>query len=392
VNSINVALITYRDAPESIIMEGQHKLAQHFPDVMFQFNQPDPDVIFCLTGGSESYAVQWIHDAPLILLAQTAGNSFAAATETLAYCRQNGVKAILFNLDTDPSAPGKVLNLAHCFRAIRNMKGQRVGLLGQPSQWLVASKMLPQTLKTKLGMDLISIPWDQTRDYMSFSKNEAYLNHFEDDSADLQKSSRVYSMLQDIIETQRLNAITVECFPMVKETGVTACLALSKLNADGLPGGCEGDLPSLVGKILVKELTNQVPWMANLAALANEQALFAHCTIGTHLVSDYEITTHYETGQGTALQATFSATQATILRLDSALEKAFLAKGDVLERPRRPDACRTQIAIGLRNDDFQLLQTNPLGNHHLILPGDHLAKLKTCLDVLDIQILNTLAV
>lgn len=53
--------------------------------------------------------------------------------------------------------------------------------------------------------------------------------------------------LKEVICTNQLDAITLECFDMVNNHSVTACLALALLNSRGVVAGCEGDLVSLPG-------------------------------------------------------------------------------------------------------------------------------------------------
>ena len=92
--------------------------------------------------------------------------------------------------------------------------------------------------------------------------------------------------------------------------------------------------------------------------------------------SERAVTTHFETGVGTAIQGDFAADDVTIFRLDSSLRRAFLTCAPVLARPRYAHACRTQIEVALPPQAVRLLRDSPLGNHHLILPGNHADRLR----------------
>ncbi|MCK7537050.1 MAG: hypothetical protein MZV63_41875 [Marinilabiliales bacterium] len=122
-----------------------------------------------------------------------------------------------------------------------------------------------------------------------------------------------------------MDAITVECFPMVREHAVTACLALSKLNNDSFPAGCEGDLTSITGMIIAKELIGQIPWMANLISSTIKTPFHLHIALYAtkSCIKDSKIATHFETNSGTAVQGKFEANEVTIFRFDKNLEKAF---------------------------------------------------------------------
>jgi len=238
-----------------------------------------------------------------------------------------------------------------------------------------------------LGLELEKISWNDFPKYDTFPVNSDFLNHFKDSEFNLEDSSRVYNLLQDVISKKKLDAITVECFPLVVENAVTACLALSLFNTNSIAAGCEGDLTSIVGKLIIKELTDQVPWMANLAGIEEDKVFFAHCTIATDLVSDYKINTHFETNEGTAVQGQFKSESVSIFRLNNSLNKAFLSYGKIVERPERNDSCRTQIKVEIPRTDIQKLKNDPLGNHHIIIPGDHKELIEFFLNMIQIQII-----
>jgi hypothetical protein len=98
--------------------------------------------------------------------------------------------------------------------------------------------------------------------------------------------------------------------------------------------------------------------------------LFSHCTIAPGLISDLQIKTHFETGRGTAIEGNFTDDTVTVFRFDNQLSKAFIALATVTGRPRLPNACRTQIEVAFAKNEVRLLKESPLGNHHLIFPGD----------------------
>ena len=376
-DKLKISLIAFPDAPEEIIKRGKEILNNKLPKFDIEITSQNPDVIFIITGGSENQVKNLLNGSKRILiLAMTENNSYAAASEIKAYCNQNNINSILYNVDYEQDIQSKLAQYYKCNQALNNIASYKIGLIGEVSNWLIASDIDKKLLVNKLGLHLEKISWKDFPEFSKYPINSDFINHFKDSGFNLEDSSRVYSLLQDIIKQKQFDAITVECFPLVRENAVTACLALSRLNTEGLASGCEGDITSITGKIIIKELTGQIPWMANMAAIEDNTIFFAHCTIATNLVSDYKINTHFETNEGTAVQGQFSAENATIFRLDSELSKAFLSYGNVVERPERSDSCRTQIKIKIPTVDIQKLKDNPLGNHHLIIPGDHIELLR----------------
>lgn len=164
---------------------------------------------------------------------------------------------------------------------------------------------------------------------------------------------------------------------MVQEKGVTACLALSDFNDQGTAAGCEGDLTSISGMMFLKSFSGIIPWMANLMKISEDRVRFAHYTAPVSLLKQYKVDTHFETGKGTAVAGKFSGEIITIFRCNRLLTRAFVAKGKITEKIQSPDqACRTMIEACPDSEKASHLKNNPLGNHHLILPGDHTAQIQ----------------
>jgi L-fucose isomerase-like protein len=156
----------------------------------------------------------------------------------------------------------------------------------------------------------------------------------------------------------------------VQENDVTACLGLSYLNDLGIPAGCEGDLCSITGMMIAREIFGELPWMANVASIQGNEVLFAHCTAPTAILSEHHINTHFETGKGTAIHGRFNLEDVTAFRLNSSLDKVFSAHGKAVDGMYEKHACRTQLHVEFEPEVITELKKYPLGNHHLLVPGD----------------------
>jgi len=370
-NKLKINLIAFPDAPKDIIVRGEEILRNKLTDFDIEINNQNPDALFIITGGSESKAKSiLIEKKQILILAITESNSYAAASEIKAYCNQNQINSVLYNIDNETNLANKLSYYLKSTKALNKLKKYKIGLIGEVSEWLIASNIEKNLLNNKFGIQLEKIAWNNFPKYSEYPVNNDFVNHFNNSGFNLEDSSKVFNLLKDMVKQKQFDAITVECFPLVRENAVTACLALSKLNTEGFASGCEGDITSITGKVIVNELTGQVPWMANIASIEEEKIFFAHCTIATDLISDYKINTHFETNEGTAVQGKFKAESATVFRLNNELSKAFISYGKIVERPEREDSCRTQIKIELPKEDILKLKENPLGNHHLLIPGN----------------------
>jgi L-fucose isomerase-like protein len=273
-------------------------------------------------------------------------------------------------------------------QALKSLNGKKLGQIGQVSDWLISSAIPADLMKAKLGINLTVIPWNELSHFSEFRASVPFLDSFSCSmQIDLTETAKVSELLTDTIEKRNLDAITVECFPMVQKDGVTACLPLAKFNNEGIPAGCEGDITAIAGMMLCKELTGIIPWIANINKATHEGCMFSHCTISAGLVSGFSVKTHFETGQGTAIEGDFKSDLITIFRFDNKLSKAFIVSANICGRPKSPTACRTQIEVKLTGNEVDLLRRSPLGNHHLIVPGEwkdllHLTCLVLGIDVL----------
>lgn len=373
---LRVALVAFRGAGDGMFEKGRARLSQLIAPEQVEFVEQQPDVIYFLSGGSERAAAAHLQpDRWTLLLAFKEENAYAAATETLAYARQRGCAATLIDGE-DAETPALLGHLAAVVDGAARLHGQRLGLIGDVSEWLIASNIDAELLKNRLGIELRQILWSALPTYAAQPPSPELLAAFHAPDKNLDDTASVYALLRQCVQAEKLDAITVECFSMVKAHAVTACLPLAKFNADGFPAGCEGDLVSIVGMMLTNAVTGIVPWLANTAQIREDRALFAHCTIAPTLLRECAVTTHFETGVGTAIQGEFAADDVTIFRLDSSLRRAFLTCAPVLARPRYAHACRTQIEVAPPPQAVRLLRDSPLGNHHLILPGNHADRLR----------------
>ncbi|WP_320019158.1 hypothetical protein [Labilibaculum manganireducens] len=386
---LRVKIMAFKEAEAKYIELGKKRFSDMLPDLEanIQFVEDDADILFILSGGSEQAAKLLAEKNRFyIILSNELDNSNAAALEIKAWMNREGISSVLLSNPEEMKAyMSKYIEVTS---AIEALKGKQLGLIGNVSDWLIASSVEKNVLMSKLGINLKQIDWKSLCSFEDAEINNDFLSKFEyTDHQEKLNASKIYNILKDCVENEKLDALTVECFPLVRQKSVTACLALSLFNDQQIPAGCEGDLASIVGMMFAKEISGSIPWMANVAKISEEAALFAHCTIGTNLLSDYKVTTHFETGLGTAIQGMYRYNDITVFRFNSELNKAFITTGEVLDRPGYATACRTQIEVKLPQAAITKLKENPLGNHHLILQGNQLEKLQLACGLLGIELI-----
>jgi len=368
---LKIKLLDYQGGPVNPDKETLAQLERLVGRDQVELTGDGPEILIFLSGGSEQYARQLVESGKhYLLIGSRHGNSYASATEVKAWMNGAGISSMLLD-EEDEATPLVVESYRKAKESLASLKGKRIGLLGKVSGWLIASGIPAPLLLEKFGLERMDIDWSELLHFSDVATSQPFLDYFSGCvHPNLDETARVSELLSRTILERKLDAITVECFPLVKENGVTACLPLARFNDMGFPAGCEGDLTALVGMMLGRELTGTVPWIANINKVSNEGCLFSHCTIAPGLVDDMTIPTHYETGVGTAIQGRFRNDRVTVFRLDSSISRAFIATGLVTGRPQLKSACRTQIEVQLAQREVTLLREDPLGNHHLIFPGD----------------------
>jgi len=334
----------------------------------FKFSQ-NSAVLFIATGGTERKAIRLTENHRcFILMAHREQNSWAAAMEIAAYLRSQDKKVLL----VDALAENALYELDMALllkKAYEFLQNAQVAVIGEVSEWLIQSEISKEILFNKLGVSLQIIHWDKIAHFSSYSVNNSFLESFpEQERSRLSETSRVFNQLEHVINDYELDAISVECFSLVQKDSVTACLPLAVLNSKGKVAACEGDIVSMIGKLLIKAVTGIIPWQANIAELKPNEVLFAHCTAPLNLLGEYDITTHFETGKGTAIRGKIKDEALAVFRLDNRLEKFMLLEGKAIATPSHSFACRTQLILELSDSDSQLLKQHALGNHHLLFP------------------------
>ena len=239
-------------------------------------------------------------------------------------------------------------------------------------------------MKNNWGADVVPIKMEELKNLFAKITDEECKENFEEltgnsqeiiepTNKDIINNIKVYIAMRQLVKKYKLDAVALRCFDLVLDFGMTGCYALSHLNDEGIIAGCEGDMVSTIGMLLVYKKTNKLPWMANPSRLdlENNSLIIAHCTVPRTIVNDYTIRSHFESGIGVGIQGTFPKGDVTIFRIGgNNLEKVWLANGKIVQTSREEDLCRTQIEVKL-NSDYNVadLLHEPLGNHLIIIPG-----------------------
>ena len=119
--------------------------------------------------------------------------------------------------------------------------------------------------------------------------------------------------------------------------------------------------------------------MANPTMLDIEKGLItlAHCTIPRTMCTSYKLRSHFESGIGVAYQGNMYEDQYTLFRIGGKnLQEMYTALTSYQNNGDSENLCRTQVALKFNDiNKAEQLLNRPLGNHHLVIRGDHEEKL-----------------
>jgi L-fucose isomerase-like protein len=321
------------------------------------------NLIYVRTGGTEGIFKRLLPELqaksrrPFYLLTSGKSNSLAASMEILSYLRQNGIQGEIIHGSAEYIGR-RIALLAKVEDARRQLDGVKLGIIGKPSDWLISSHADKDAVRQQLGIELTDIAMQELFDAV-------------------EAKGDIYEALKVIISQHQLQGFTLRCFDLLSTVKDTGCMPLARLNAEGYVAGCEGDVPAMLSMMIVRSLAGVSGFQANPAHINPEtgEMLFAHCTIPLNMVERYELDTHFESGIGTGIRGFMKPGPVTIFKVSGDLSRRFIAEGELIENQSKPDLCRTQQLIRLSDkSQTSYFLTNPIGNHHIILPG-HLKEL-----------------
>ena len=247
-------------------------------------------------------------------------------------------------------------------KVLHNDKKQRLGLIGAASDWLIASKVDYKDVLKKMNMEIVEVPITEVTSLGEVDPG-------------MKGAEAIYERIKEIIAKYKLDGVTLRCFDLLKTVKNTGCIALSKLNDEGIPAACEGDVPVLLTMMACKALTGEPGFMVNPARVqADGQILLAHCTLPLKMTEKHEYTTHFESGIGVAIHGDLPAGDYTLVKMSCDMKRLLAVNVTLTRCQYEQNLCRTQAWIQTTPIVSNYFFTDPIANHHLLIRGHHAAK------------------
>jgi len=406
---MEINLITFASSltqPQTLLSEHQQMLTaieQKFkvnylsPSDLAETPTTAPTYVFVASGGVEQMVVQAMDRLPayVLLLADGLKNSLAASLEILSWMKANGRRGHVIH-GTPQDIADEVERTAAACQTLQSLQQQRVGVVGTPSSWLIASGVDYPRLQQRWGVAVEEIDLCEVVDaFRSISPDaqETLASDLERQAersvepthADLIEALRLYQAVKSVVKNHNLNAFTLNCFDLIPLTKTTGCIALALLNQEGIPAGCEGDMQTLLTMLLAQTATGQPTFMANPSTIVNHQTheiILAHCTIAPSMTDRFVLRSHFESLSGVAIEGHLRPAPITLLKCGGRdMANYFLTEGRLIKTDDHPQRCRTQMHLQLDAPlDYFLHQS--IGNHHVLLRGHQAKLLRPALEML----------
>ena len=340
------------------------------------YGQAVLSLIYVRTGGTEGIFKSLLPQIkqsgkPVYLLTSGTSNSLAASMEILSFMQQNHMQGEILH-GSAQYIGSRIENLIRLEQARLQLQGCRLGVIGQPSDWLISSAADYEAVRNRLGIEIVDIPLDEVLTALGTTKIDG----------GKEGALLIYEALRKVVDKYQLKGFTLRCFDLLSVLHNTGCLALARLNAEGLVAGCEGDVPAMLSMMVVRSLFGISGFLCNPAHIDVEtgEMMLAHCTIPLDMVTRYELDTHFESGIGVGIRGYMPEGPVTLFKVSGDLTRHFVAEGQLLRCEARPNLCRTQAVVQLSNpQDARYFLTHPIGNHHILLPGHHASLLSSLL-------------
>ena len=351
------------------------KLHTEVSDMPFKVSDSfmeENQVVAVLSGGTEAQFVDLVKEKkidlkrPVYLMVSGYSNSLAAALEILSFIRQRNGMAKIMQHPKDTIFPEvsetDSLTRAPLEKVLHGDKKIRLGVIGAPSDWLIASSVDYKEVLNKMNAELVDVP---IADVISLGEVDPGMKGAE----------AIYARVKELIAKYKLDGVTMRCFDLLNTVKNTGCITMSKLNDEGIPAGCESDIPVLLTMMACKKLTGETGFMVNPARIQPDgQMLLAHCTIPLHMTDKHEYTTHFESGIGVAIHGELPAGDYTLVKLSGDLKRLLAVNVKLTRCQYEQNLCRTQVWIQSTPIVSQYFLTAPIANHHILIKGHHAAK------------------
>lgn len=348
-------------------------------------------VIFSATHGTVrcSTAIAQRFRLPTVIWAIPSRYSLATSGIAAGYLRDRNrwVKLLCYSPE-DTSVRKDVETVARAARANSEFRKEKIGIIGKLSPLMISLPYDLALLKSRLGAETKEIPTtrlDRELDSLKGAEVGRMISEYRDrygisvSDSTLKKALRFQLAVRNIVEKERFDAIALECWTnLFPKYGVNPCLG----HLDDLMIGCEGDVVSMSGSLILREINGVNPYLADILSVnTSENSLtLSHCSAPTSLAKDssrvsvVERTDPKSKGKTAFAHFDFKEGPVTLVRFyGKGLDRIHAIRGTLKSTGDFWGGIKLDVTPGGSAESFL---SHISGNHYLVTYGDMLPELR----------------
>ena len=350
------------------------------------------------SGGTEPIILEALGGTRIhtLLIGTEAYNSLPAMLEAYAALREQGrswVHGVYLDLARLRESRTLLLQALRPLQAVIDVKFSRIGLVGEPGEWLVYSHTSPSDVKLLFGSEVVRVSLDRVlEEAESAEVSPRELAGMASVASDkvpretLEAALRVYKALRRIAESYKLSGISINCFGSARVLGASPCYAVSRLPGDGVDAECEGSLSGLLALMIMRRLSGTPGMLANITAVRPGEITLSHCSAPLDVATGYMLEAPLEPFLGVSVAARLpQGRQVTLAKLDTRKGRLVAVTGRIRESGLLSTRqCRTQVIVKA-DGDVERLVDEPLGSHLALVIGNVMSDLKIVASLVGIK-------
>ena len=338
---------------------------------------------------------------PAIVWALPRRYALASSGLAASYLRERGYWLRLLCAEPDDrGVKAEIETIARVSHALRQSKATRIGLVGKPSPLMVSLPYDLELLQRRLGPKTIEISMQSLDRALKSVKPEAvesavleFKQKFDVKVQDamLAKTVRFQLAVKEIVSRNRIDAIALECWTnLFSKYGVNSCLG----HLNDLTVGCEGDVVSLSGSIILRGINGINPYLTDILAVEEKTNTIrlCHCSAPISLAKDsaqvslVELTDPRKAGKTVVAHFDFKNGPVTLVRFyGRRLDKMHMTWGELGATGQYWGGISLEVHSNVNAKNFM---NNLCGNHYLLTYGDIRRELRLFAEWNDLEVLE----
>lgn len=288
--------------------------------------------------------------------------------------------------------------------ARKKLQNTRIALFGFPPPFFSRWHHLPdlELAREKLGVEFIPVELRELatqlpmiNDKETYTLAERWRQEakevIEPSTTEILDSARLYLALSNVMKQTKTSAMAINCLEWIDSLKAPPpCYPMTRLRDEGIHAACESDVTCLLTMMLLGYLADRPAFMGNIVSANPESNILmvAHCITPTRMAGfdqpplHYILRDHHGEDGVTAHVELDKGQEVTIARLARKLDKIVFLKGELVDC-RDTTFCRTTISIRVSN--VRKFFQYALGNHHVVVYGNHTRQLKALSQALGID-------